>query len=188
MMRTLSNVSVVGETERQRVLNITDIRETDFQFVCRRMGEEGEGGSPGGPGAECKHCRRSPCVLVWLCEVLGISADKERLLQSLLQEIQTSLRSAFPFCRVEPYGSFRTGFGLENCDLDLHLHISPSSTSLRLPNPHWASRAQTLLVAEVLRRNERFHSAAAITNTRIPIVKGGFTIHFKKFSINSKVH
>ena len=159
-----------GKSDRQRVLNIRDIQEKDFQFVCRNL------------CVQCKYCMTIPCML------LGVSPDKKRLLTSQLQEIETSLRSGFPDCRVEPYGSFRTGFGLENSDLDVHLDIGPSITWPDSTNPSilFDIRARAVLVAKVLRRNERFQSAAAITKTRVPIVK--VRIYFKNLVTPESCH
>ena len=111
--------------------------------------------------------------IVLLCERLGVSEERKSLLESLSKEIETSLQSEFPECRVFPYGSFSSGFAFENCDLDVYasLDFSIFDESSDKPSDTWTAREKTRAVGQILRRNERFRSATAITNAKIPIVK-----------------
>jgi len=111
--------------------------------------------------------------IVHLCERLEISEERESLLISLSHEIEANLRSEFPDCQVFPYGSFSSGFAFENCDLDVYaiLGFSVFDESSKKSSKTWSAREKTRAVAEILRRNERFRSATAITNAKIPIVK-----------------
>ena len=111
--------------------------------------------------------------LVRLSGKLEISEERRELLGQLAQQVETSLHSEFPGCRVVPYGSFSSGFAFENCDLDVYTNLGRSvfDESSAKPSHKWSAREKTRVVADILRRTERFRSATAVTNAKIPIVK-----------------
>ena len=111
--------------------------------------------------------------LVRLSEKLEISEERAALLTQLAQQVETNLHSEFPDCKVVPYGSFSSGFAFENCDLDVYTNLGHSvlDESSAKPSSQWNDREKTRVVAEILRRNERFRSATAVTNAKVPIVK-----------------
>ena len=111
--------------------------------------------------------------IVHICELLELSSERTNFMINLSQEIEANLHSEFPECQVFPYGSFSSGFAFENCDLDIYADLGPSvfDESSKKPSDAWSARERTRAVGDILRRNERFRSATAITNAKIPIVK-----------------
>ena len=111
--------------------------------------------------------------LALLSDKLEISEERTALLCQLALQVEADLHSEFPDCQVVPYGSFSSGFAFENCDLDVYTDLGRSvldETSAK-PSHQWTGREVTRVVADILRRNERFRSATAVTNAKVPIVK-----------------
>jgi len=96
---------------------------------------------------------------------LMVAASDERLnlFEHVIVDIQAVLELEFPGCLVVPYGSSTNGCALQDSDLDLFIDIP----SLKGTNP----QRKTHIVADCLRRVERYRSATPIVKARMPIVK-----------------
>ena len=104
--------------------------------------------------------------------------ERIELISSLVSHIESCLRKEFPNCKVIPYGSSATGFSFQDSDLDAFVDLQLKSLSSVCGNTreeeeeeNHRGQERTRMVADTLRREERFRNARPILNARIPIIK-----------------
>ena len=87
---------------------------------------------------------------------------------------QTALRSHFPSCQLQMFGSSVSGLGFRGCDLDMYADIDAKSLSCGL-QPDRADadgRQKVLVVAPILHRLPHLcANVVPLTKTRVPIVQ-----------------
>ena len=110
-----------------------------------------------------------------LVNMLRGPRQRMELISSLVSDIESCLKREFPHCSIIPYGSTSTGFAFQDSDLDAFVDLQLKSlTSVGKSTDEEENRGRhtrTSLVAEYLRKEERFRSAHPILHARIPIVK-----------------
>ena len=104
-----------------------------------------------------------------LVKWLKISEQKVRMHESILQILEETLRKEFPNCKAYPYGSTSSGFAFEDCDLDVFIDLGLLDEGFEYSRGDQQYR--TKVIANILRREERFRSASPIVNARTPVVK-----------------
>ncbi|XP_022081933.1 speckle targeted PIP5K1A-regulated poly(A) polymerase-like isoform X2 [Acanthaster planci] len=109
-----------------------------------------------------------------LVQLSALSQADQRLRGLICDLLQGVLEELLPGCRVAPFGSSTNGFGVQGCDLDVHLE-SPSSprddhTLLDITS---ATPLDILtLVSDVIKRCvPSCHNVHVIPSARLPVVK-----------------
>ena len=114
--------------------------------------------------------------LMLLVNLLKVSREKMELMQSIIKHIEDDLKIDYPNCKVLLYGSSASGFAFQDCDLDAFIDLGLGGLQ-NIADACWGvdgvSGAQytTRIIADRLRKMERFRSATPILHARTPIIK-----------------
>lgn len=114
--------------------------------------------------------------IVSLVNMLKGPPERIKMKNNLYKHIEACLKKKIPDCTVILYGSSSNGFAFQDSDLDVFVDFQLVGSSSVCGSPgeeenNSRDKARTNLVAHKLRTEERFKSARAILNARIPIVK-----------------
>ena len=102
--------------------------------------------------------------------VKSIQVTEQRFqnLQTVISQLEKTLRKWFPNCKLVDFGSTASGFGMNNSDLDIFMYINGCVHSEFL---HYGNKEKSEFIASFLRTEEKYSNVSAISNAKIPIIK-----------------